>query len=153
MASQSPDNSIAVMALEYKIFDEGLTVIAVISGSMTADELSDYAFWLITSHGKQLKSGLRHLILIREVENIQLTEQDIHRFAHINLAYGLGRGKIHTAIVSQDKAIKKLASLHKTLSEIANIEVNQFETPNEALVWLGIDSTEACAYAEKMMNR
>lgn len=140
------------MALEYKIFDEGLTVIAVISGSMTADELSDYTFWLITNHGIQLKPGLRHLILIREVENIQLTEQDIHRFAHINLTYGLGRGKIHTAIVSQDKEIKKLAALHKTLSQIANIEVNQFETPNDALDWLGVDSAQARAYAEQMTS-
>ncbi|VAX14353.1 hypothetical protein MNBD_GAMMA24-137 [hydrothermal vent metagenome] len=140
------------MALEYKIFDGGLTVIAVVSGNITADELSDYAFWLITNHGTQLKPGLRHLILTRELENIQLTEQDIHRFAHINLTYGLGRGKIHTAIVSQDNEIKKLASLHKTLSQIANIKVSQFDTPHEALDWLGVDSAEARAYAEKMTS-
>ncbi len=140
------------MALEYKIFDEGLTVIAVISGNIAANELSDYTFWLITNHGTKLKPGLRHLMLIREVKNIQLTEQDIHRFAHINLTYGLGRGKIHTAIVSQDKEVKKLASLHKTLSQIANIEVNQFDTPNDALDWLGVDSAQARAYAEKMMK-
>ncbi len=141
------------MALEYKIFDDGLTVIAVISGCVTADELSDYSFWLISRHGTQLKSGLRHLILTRgKLESMQLTEQDIHRLAHINLTYGSGRGKVYTAIVSQDSEIKKLASLHKTLSQIANIEVDQFETLNEALDWLGVDSTEARAYAEKMTS-
>ena len=138
------------MALEYKIFDDGLTVIAVVSGSVTADELSDYSFWLISSHGTKLKAGLRHLILTHDLKDIQLIEQDIHRLAHINLAYGAGRGKLHTAIVSQDNEIKKLASLHKTLSQIANIEVNQFEDLQEALDWLSVDSAEARAYAEKM---
>lgn len=139
------------MALEYKIFDEGLTVIALISGCVTADELNDYTFWLITNHNKQLKSGLRHLILTRDIQKIQFTEQDLHRFAQINLTYGLGRGKVHTAIVSQDSAIKKLASLHKTVSHVANIEVNQFNILGEALDWLGIDAPETRAYAEKII--
>lgn len=140
------------MTLKYKIFDEGLTVIAVISDTMTAEELNDYTFWLITNHGTLLKPGLRHLILIRKLKDIQITEQDIHRFAHINLTYGLGRGETHTAIVSQDSKTKKLASLHKTLSHLANIEVDLFDDPQKALDWLGVDSAEARAYADEMMQ-
>ena len=138
------------MALEYKVFDEGLTVIAVASGCVTADEFTDYAFWLIKNHGDLLKSDLRHMILTRELENIQLTEQDIHRLAHINLAYGAGRGKIHTAIVTKNNEAKKLADLHKTLSQIANIEVNLFENHREALGWLGVENTEPCNYADQI---
>ncbi len=138
------------MALKHKIFDDGLTIIAVASGHLSADEFSDYAFWLIKNHDSLLKPGLRHLILTRELEEIQLTEQDIHRFAHINITYGAGREKIHTAIVSQDSEARKLASLHKTLSQIANIEVELFDDYQKALDWLGIDTAEASAYAKKM---
>jgi len=150
MRHSTTNNLTTAMALEHKIFDDGLTVIAVASGCITADEFSDYAFWLIKNHGILLKPGLRHLILTRELEDIQLTEQDIHRFAHINLAYGAGREKIHTAIVSQDSEARKLASLHKTLSQIANIEVELFDDCQKALDWLKVDTAEASAYAKKM---
>ena len=138
------------MALTYKIFDDGLTVIATASGCVTGDEFSDYAFWLIKNHGSLLKPGLRHMIITQKLEEIQLTEQDIHRFAHINLTYGTGRGEIHTAIVSQNSEVKKLASLHKTLSQIANIEVNLFDNHHDALDWLGVDAAETRDYAEKI---
>ncbi len=140
------------MALDYKVFDEGLTVIAVASGCVTANEFTDYAFWLIKNHGDLLKPNLRHMILSRDLVEIQLAEQDIHRFTHINLAYGAGRGEIHTAIVSQDSEVKKLAALHKTLSQIANINVELFEDHRKALSWLGVDAADACDYAEKIVS-
>ena len=140
------------MALEHRVFDDGQTVIAVASGCLEADEFSDYAFWLINNHGELLKPGLRHMILTRALEEIRLTTEDIHRFAHINLAYGAGRGKIHTAIVSRNDEAKRLAALHKTLSQVANIEVELFEDHTEALAWLGVDSDEPRAWVASMVK-
>ncbi|VAX09597.1 hypothetical protein MNBD_GAMMA25-2224 [hydrothermal vent metagenome] len=138
------------MALTYKIFNDGLTVIATASGCVTGEEFTDYAFWLIKNHGALLKPNLQHMIICRQLEDIQVTEQDIHRLAHINLTYGAGRGKIHTAIVSQNSEVKKLASLHKTLSQLANIEVALFENHTKALDWLDVNEDKPCAYAAKM---
>lgn len=138
------------MALDYKIFEDGLTVIAVASGCVTADEFTDYAFWLIKNHGSLLKPNLRHMIISHDLKEIRLGEEDIHRFTHINMAYGAGRGDIHTAIVSQNSEVKKLAKLHKTLSQIANIKVELFEDHRKALNWLGVDAADACDYAEEI---
>lgn len=128
------------MPVENHIFDGGSTAITRISGVVTAQEIIDYQFWLISAYkdGK-LADSYRLLIEAGDIGIVQVEENDIHRLSQINIVYGRDRGSLKTAIVVNEGPGRKLAALHKSLSKAAGVEVEIFNSRLDACAWLGID--------------
>jgi hypothetical protein len=128
------------MALESRIYDDGEFAVTRISGVVTAEEIINFQFWLISENKNgNLKNDYRLLIDARNVKTIQADEKDIHRLSQINTVYGRERGKLRTGIAVDTGPGKQLAQLHQSLSKTNGIEVQIFETRHAACIWLDID--------------
>jgi hypothetical protein len=128
------------MPVENHIFDGGSIASTRISGVVTAQEIIDYQFWLISAYRNgQLADSYRLLIEAGGISILQVEEKDIHRLSQINIVYGRGRGSLKTAIVVNEGPGRQLAALHKSLSKSAGVEVEIFDLRLDACAWLGID--------------
>ena len=126
------------MTIETSIFKEENTLIALFSGVISGEDLVDFLFWLIREHKQGvLRDGYRLLIDTRDIEVMQVGEEDIHRLSQINMTFGRGRGDLKTAIVVESEVGYKLANLHKSLSKLSSVDVEVFEDPKDACAWLG----------------
>ena len=123
--------------IERKLYNDGRLVLTRCSGVVTPDELIDSAHWMIDHYGREIKPGFRQLFDARRADTVLLTEEVVHRVAHINLNHGRHREGFSMAIVAVKPYPQALARLHKLLSKAAGIQVELFSDVAAACEWLG----------------
>ncbi len=123
--------------IERKVFYDGMLVVTKCSGLVTVEELTASAHWMVDHYGDAIKPGFSQVFDALEANTDDVTEQDIHRIAHINLSQGSKRGSFSMAILAAKPYPQALARLHKLLSAAANIRVEIFCDYNTAYKWLG----------------
>lgn len=123
--------------IEREIYENGELVITHAYGPVTGEELIDSAHWMIRQFGRRIQPGFCQLFDALEADTAQISEDDIHRVAHINLHHGRQRGSFSMAILAAKPYPKALARLHKLLAGPADIRVEIFSERDKALLWLG----------------
>ncbi len=125
-----------------EIYHDGLLVVSKCSGKVTSKELMDSKHWMINNFGGLIKPGFSQLFDVLGADTSALTDDDIHRVAHINLNLGLSRGEFTMAIIAVDPYPIVLAKLHKLLSVAAHIRVDIFNDIDDAYKWLQFKKPE-----------
>lgn len=126
------------MTIETRMLENGNVLMALFSDVVSGEDLVDFLFWLIDEHKQgHLPDGYRLLIDARNVRIVQVRDEDIHRLSQINMTYGRGRGNLKTAIIVDNEDGRHLAHLHKSLARLSAIDVEVFESLDDACAWLG----------------
>jgi len=128
--------------IKREIYNNGMLVVTRCSGAITVDELVQSAHWMLDNYGGEVKPGFSQVFDARNVNTDAITEEDIHRIAHINLNRGTSRGGFSMAILAMKPYPLALAKLHKVLAVASDIEVEIFSDYEEAYSWLGCKSPE-----------
>lgn len=123
--------------IEREIHENGELVITRCFGQVTGEELISSAHWMIRNFGDRIKPGFSQLFDALDADTEQVSEDDIHRVAHINLYHGRNRGSFSMAILAVLPYPRALARLHKLLAEPADIRVEIFSDRKQAFQWLG----------------
>ena len=123
--------------IEREIFENGDLVITRCYGQLTGAELIDSAYWMIRNFETRIRPGFSQLFDAVDADTELVSEEDIHRVAHINLHHGRQRGSFSMAILAVKPYPRALARLYKLLSEPADIRVEIFSDRKEAFRWLG----------------
>ncbi len=124
--------------IEREVYNEGALVITRCSGTVSAQELIDSAHWMVDNYDKALKPDFSQIFDALEANTDAVTEEDIHRIAHINIHRGHGRGGYTMAILAMKPYPQALAKLHKLLSVASDIRVEIFCDYEQAYKWLGV---------------
>lgn len=122
--------------IQRDILYDGLLVVTRCSGDVSGEELKQSAHWMIDNYGSLIKPGFCQIFDALTVGSIEVTEDDIHRVAHINLNQGRDRGGFSMAILANQPYPLALAKLHKLLSTAAAIHVEIFSDIDAAFDWL-----------------
>ncbi len=127
--------------LEREIYNKGRLLVARVSGQVKSQELIDHVFWLIDSHNiGEIQPGYDQLVYTRDVESVNIKEEDVQRLTEISTGLGQIRGKFRTVIIATDPAELKLASFYKSLVKGSDIEVEICNSFDEAFAWLGCEN-------------
>ncbi|HHJ36345.1 MAG TPA: hypothetical protein ENJ87_11315 [Gammaproteobacteria bacterium] len=126
--------------IERKIYQDGLLVVTRCSGDLTGDELIRSAHWMIDNYGDVIKPGFCQIFDALDANSEAVTEDDIHRVAHINLNHGHDRLGFSMAILAVKPYPVALAKLHKLLSVAADINVEIFSDIELAYEWLVLNN-------------
>lgn len=129
--------------IEREIYYDGMLVVTRFSGHITVDELINSAHWMIDNFDVLIKPGFSQLFDAHDADTHAITEEDIHRIAHINLHHGKKRGGFTMAILAVKPYPVTLARLHKLLSAAANTKVEIFDDAGSAYKWLGYKNPAA----------
>lgn len=130
------------MPIEHTVIQNGNALVTQVSGTLSGDEMTEHMFWLINNFGCKLKSGYRQLFDTREMTGVTVDKADIYRISQIIQTYGADRGKIKTGIVTTNPKGRQMAFAFQALSRMSDVEVKIYDTIDEALGWLRIDSDE-----------
>jgi len=121
-----------------EIHNDGLLVVTECSGKVTAEELFTSANWMVDNFGGLVKPGFKQMFIALDADTHAITEEDIHRVAHINMLHGANRGGFTMAILAAKPYPVVLARLHKILSSVAGIHVEIFSDLDAAYEWLEV---------------
>ena len=77
-----------------------------------------------------------------DADTSEISKDDIHRVAHINLNHGLERGEFTMAILTVKPHPVVLARLHKLLSVASHIRVEIFSEVYAAYKWMHVKNPE-----------
>ena len=125
--------------IEREVFDDGKLVVTRCSGKVTVEELISSAYWMVDNYGGVLKPGFSQVFDALDADTSAISEEDIHRVAHINLSQGSHRHGFTMAILAMKPYPQALARLHKLLSAAADIRVEIFCDYKTAYQWLGLN--------------
>jgi len=126
--------------IDREVFNDGLLVVTKCSGKVTVDELVNSAHWMIENYGSVIKPGFSQVFDALDANTDAITEEDIHRVAHINLNRGVEREEFSMAILAMKPYPTALAKLHKLLSVSVGIRVEIFSDYDDAYKWLKQDN-------------
>ena len=133
--------------VEREIYYKGQLVVTRVSGAVKSQELIDHVFWLIDSHNiGEIQSGYDQLVYVKDIESVNLQEEDVQRITEISTGLGQGRGKFRTAIISVEPSELKLAHFYKSLVESSDLEVEVCKSFEQAFNWLGCKNPEPEKY-------
>ena len=133
--------------VEREIYYKGRLAITCVSGVIKSQELIDHVFWLIDSHNiGEVQSGYDQIVYVRDLESINIREEDLKRLNEISTGLGQGRGKFRTAIIAVEPGELKLASFYKSLVKSSGLDVEMCSNFNEAFAWLGCENPEPERY-------
>lgn len=124
------------------IYYDGSLVVTKCSGRVTAKELIDSEYWMIDNFGSVIKQGFCQLFDVMDADTSEISKDDIHRVAHINLNHGLERGEFTMAILTVKPYPLVLARLHKLLSVASHIRVEIFSEVYAAYKWMHVKNPE-----------
>lgn len=124
--------------IERKIYQDGSLVVTKCSGEITTEELIKSEYWMINNFGGEIKPGFCQIFDALDADADNITENDIHRVAQVNLNHGEERGSFSMAILAVKPYPLALAKLHKLLSVAAHIRVGIFSDSEAAYKWLGV---------------
>ncbi len=122
--------------LERNVFLQGSLVVTRCTGIVTADELLKSADWMVENFGGEIEPGFSQLFDAKEVVTHEVTEDEIHRIAQINMSHAKTRGSFTMAILAVKPYPRTLARLHKLLSAASNVRVELFDDIGDAYQWL-----------------
>ncbi len=125
-----------------KIYNDGLLVVTECSGKVIAEELVSSAHWMVDNFDGAIKPGFKQMFIALDADTHAVSEEDIHRVAHINMLHGGSRGGFAMAILAAKPYPIALARLHKLLSSVAGIKVEIFSDIDIAYKWLEVDKPE-----------
>ena len=133
--------------VEREIYYKGRLVVTRVSGEVRSQELIDHVFWLIDSHNiGEVKSGYDQLIYVKDIESMNIQEDNIHRITEISAGLGQSRGKFRTAIIAVEPSELKLAYFYKSLAKSLDLDVEVCNNFEEAFAWLGCENPEPERY-------
>jgi len=133
--------------LEREIYKKGKLLVTRVSGKVKSQELIDHVFWLIDSHNiGEIQSHYAQLVYAKDIESINLQEEDIQRITEISTGLGQGRGKFRTAIIAVEPPDLKLANFYKSLVKSSDLEVEVCNNFEEAFAWLGCENPDPEKY-------
>jgi len=109
--------------IERSLYQNGLLVVTRCSGVMQAEELIQSAHWMVENYGEVIKPGFSQIFDALNANTDAISEEDIHRIAHINLSRGSNRQAYSMAIIAIKPYPMALAKLHKLLSTVSGDSV------------------------------
>jgi len=122
--------------LERNVYLDGSLVVTKCTGVVTGEELINSANWMVTNFGETIQPGFSQFFDTAAVITHEVSEDEIHRIAQINMSHSEGRGKFTMAILAVKPYPRALARLHKLLSAASNIRVELFDDIDKAYRWL-----------------
>lgn len=122
--------------LKRNIYLDGALVVTKCTGIVTGEELIDSTNWMVRHFGETIKPGFSQLFDTKNVVTHEVSEDEIHRIAQINMSHSTNRGRFTMAILADKPYPRALARLHKLLSTASNIRVELFDDTNKAYRWL-----------------
>ena len=122
--------------LERKVYLEGSLVVTRCAGVVTGEELVNSANWMIDNFGAVIKPGFSQFFDAKGAVTHEVSEEEIHRIAQINMSHSRERGRFTMAILAVKPYPQALARLHKLLSAASNIRVELFDDVDKAYRWL-----------------
>jgi len=134
--------------IERKLYHDGLLVLTRCSGKIAAEEIIGSEYWMVENFGTIIKPGFSQIFDALEADTSEITEDDIHRVAQINIHHGKDRGRFSMAILAAKPFPLALARLHKLLSSAADIRVEIFSDAEEAYHWLGVQPPDVDALVD-----
>lgn len=133
--------------VEREIYNKGQLVVTRVSGEVKSQELIDHVFWLIDSHNiGEIQSGYDQVVYVKDVESMNIQEEDVQRITEISTGLGQSRGKFRTAVIAVEQTDLKLAHFYKSLVESSDLEVEVCSNFQEAFAWLGCENPEPDKY-------
>ncbi len=122
--------------LKRNIYLDGALVVTKCTGIVTGDELVNSTNWMIEHFDEAIKPGFSQLFDAKDVVTHEVSEDEIHRIAQINMSHSTDRGRFTMAILADRPYPRALARLHKLLSAASNIQVELFDDVDKAYRWL-----------------
>ncbi len=133
--------------VEREVYNKGQLVVTRVSGEVKSQELIDHVFWLIDSHNiGEIQSAYDQVVYARDIDSVNLQEEDIQRITEIGTGLGQSRGKFRTAIIAVESTGLKLANFYKSLVKNSDLEVEICSRFDEAFEWLGCENPEPEKY-------
>ena len=133
--------------LEREIYNKGRLLVTQVSGEVKSQELIDHVFWLIDSHNiGEIQPGYDQIVYTRDIESVNIKEEDILRLTEISTGLGQIRGKFRTVIIATEPTELKLASFYQSLVKDSDIDVEICGSFDEAFAWLGCENPEPEKY-------
>ena len=133
--------------VEREVYYKGQLVVTRVSGEVKSQELIDHVFWLIDSHNiGEIQPGYDQVVYTRNIESLNIKEEDVLRLTEISTGLGQIRGKFRTVIIATEPTELKLASFYQSLVKNSDIEVEICSNFEEAFAWLGCENPEPEKY-------
>ena len=133
--------------VEREVYYKGQLVVTRVSGEVKSQELIDHVFWLIDSHNiGEIQPGYDQIVYTRNIESLNIKEEDVLRLTEISTGLGQIRGKFRTVIIATEPTELKLASFYQSLVKNSDIEVEICSNFEEAFAWLGCENPEPEKY-------
>ena len=133
--------------VEREVYYKGQLVVTRVSGEVKSQELIDHVFWLIDSHNiGEIQPGYDQVVYTRNIESLNIKEEDVLRLTEISTGLGQIRGKFRTVIIATEPTELKLASFYQSLVKDSDIEVEICSNFEEAFAWLGCENPEPEKY-------
>jgi len=126
--------------IERNIYKDGAFIVTRCSGRLTAKELIASQYWMVENFGSSIKPGFSQIFDAMAADTDDISEDDIHRVAQINIHHAKERGSFSMAILATKPYPLALARLHKLLASAAGIRVEIFSELEDAYQWLGIQA-------------
>lgn len=122
------------------IYESGNLVIACFSGVVTMQEIEEYFYWLVNTHGKGINDNFSQLIYSSDLEKLDVQVADVHRISHLRATVGRSSSGSRLALVVPDLKYYWLAKLYQTLSKSSHIKTRLFRDTDESFEWLGFEN-------------
>ena len=133
--------------VEREIYYKGQLVVTRVSGEVKSQELIDHVFWLIDSHNiGEVQSGFDQVVYVKDIESMNIQQEDVQRITEISTGLGQSRGKFRTAIIAVHPNDLKLANFYKTLVKSSDLDVEVCSDFEQAFAWLGCENPEPEEY-------
>jgi hypothetical protein len=122
------------------IHESGNLIIACFSGVVTMQEIEEYFYWLVNTHGKGIKDNFSQLIYSSDLEKVDVQVADVHRISHLRATVGRSSSGSRLALVVPDLKYYWMAKLYQTLSKSSQINTRLFRDIDESFEWLGFEN-------------
>ena len=133
--------------LEREVYNKGRLVVTRVSGEVRSQEIIDHVFWLIDSHTiGEIQSGYDQVVDTRDIQSVNIREQDLQRINEISTGLGQGRGRFRTAIIASGPTELKLASFYQSLARSSDLEVEICTGFDAAFAWLRCENPDPERY-------
>jgi len=126
-----------------EVTDGGNMVTTLLSGDISGQEVLDDFFAMLKLNDQINPAGFAHLYDMSQVISIAMDENDVRRITSLGITNRINKMDVCTAIVVTNPDSRKLALLHKDLSNALGLKrVEVFGNQEDALNWLKSEKQE-----------